>query len=301
MSERQARQAAPQHAHAAMHCNLNTVDLDAAETFYEVVAGRAPRFRSVGVDQDATMMGLGARTSSVTAFVWDERGPRAAPALELVRWSDPATRAAGSHHRAGFTALGYRVPDLQRAVLSLAPLGPLVLEDLTVRGRTLHGAVLTDPDGVRVEVVEVGVGSVADAGPALAYERLRVTDLDRSLDWYEGIGFAVGHRRQGTASIVLPEDPTFSLELEEHPDLAASPSRANQRGLYRIALAVEDVEVAAGALKALDPGTPAPVFIPMEDTPTGGYTVLFLNDPDGTVVELVARPRSEVRRPLTPV
>jgi hypothetical protein len=38
----------------------------------------------------------------------------------------------------------------------------------------------------------------------------------------------------------------------------------------------------------------------MEDTPTGGFTVMFLTGPDGAVVELVSRPRSEVRRPLEP-
>jgi hypothetical protein len=45
-----------------------------------------------------------------------------------------------------------------------------------------------------------------------------------------------------------------------------------------------------------------PVEIPMPDTPTGGFTVLFLADPDGTVVELAERraPRSRGRRsPLT--
>jgi hypothetical protein len=35
----------------------------------------------------------------------------------------------------------------------------------------------------------------------------------------------------------------------------------------------------------------------MPDTPTGGFTVLFMADPDGSVVELVERPRSTVRRP----
>jgi hypothetical protein len=45
---------------------------------------------------------------------------------------------------------------------------------------------------------------------------------------------------------------------------------------------------------------PEPVHIPMPDTPTGGFTVLFLRDPDGVVVEFVHRPRSSVRRPTAP-
>jgi pimeloyl-ACP methyl ester carboxylesterase len=41
-----------------------------------------------------------------------------------------------------------------------------------------------------------------------------------------------------------------------------------------------------------------PVEIPMPDTPTSGFTVLLLADPDGTVVELAERraPRSRGRR-----
>ncbi len=292
---------APAHAHAAMHCNLNTVDLEAAEAFYRVVAGREPRFRSVGVDQDATMMGLGDRTSSVTAFVWDERGPRAAPALELVGWSDPTTVLADPMARAGFTALGYRVPDLPAARKGLEALGEVWGEEVEVRGLRQSAVVLTDPDGVRVEVIEVSGPELDAHGPALSYERLGVSDLQRSLDWYATIGFSVRHHAPGAASIYLPEDPTFSIELSERADLLPAPDRANEQGLYRIALAVEDVRAAAAALRVEDPRTPDPVFIPMEDTPTGGYTVLFLADPDGTVVELVARPRTEVIRPVTPI
>jgi hypothetical protein len=69
-----------------------------------------------------------------------------------------------------------------------------------------------------------------------------------------------------------------------------------------VALAVEDVREAASALRA-DGGcgeVPEPSFIPMVDTPTGGFTVLFLRDPNGAVVELVERPRGEMSRPTAP-
>jgi catechol 2,3-dioxygenase-like lactoylglutathione lyase family enzyme len=77
---------------------------------------------------------------------------------------------------------------------------------------------------------------------------------------------------------------------------------ANTQGLYRMALAVDDVRAAAGALAADGRcgKVPETVTIPMPDTPTGGFTVLFLADPDGAVVELAERPRSQVRRPSAP-
>ncbi|MBX6387737.1 MAG: VOC family protein, partial [Frankia sp.] len=145
------------------------------------------------------------------------------------------------------------------------------------------------------------------------HERMRCTDLDRTVAWYEGIGWRVRARGSGpggapTASLVLPEDPTFSLEFEQRPlpvgATLAQPS--NTQGLYRIALAVEDVLAAYAALAAEDTvvgafgRSLAPVTIPMPDTPTGGFTVLFLADPDSAVVELVERSRSAVRRPSEP-
>jgi hypothetical protein len=78
--------------------------------------------------------------------------------------------------------------------------------------------------------------------------------------------------------------------------------RANTQGLYRMALAVEDVQAAHDAIVAsgVVDDVPEPQFVPMPDTPTGGFTVMFLKGPDDAVVELVSRPRSAVRRPLEP-
>jgi catechol 2,3-dioxygenase-like lactoylglutathione lyase family enzyme len=136
---------------------------------------------------------------------------------------------------------------------------------------------------------------------------MRCRDLEATIAWYGGIGWEVRARGAGaegpTASLVLPEDPTFSLEFEQFGDLpAGAPRPANVQGLYRIAVAVDDVRAAHAALvagKALGI-VPEPVTFAMPDIPTGGFTVLFLTDPDGAVVELVERPRSTVRRPREP-
>jgi catechol 2,3-dioxygenase-like lactoylglutathione lyase family enzyme len=116
-------------------------------------------------------------------------------------------------------------------------------------------------------------------------------DLARSIAWYAEIGWSV--RAQGVedatpwASLVLPEDPTFSLELEQvHGLRGGVPRTANTQGLYRIALAVDDVREAHAGLLRTGMQVPAPVFIPMPDTPTGGFTVLFLTDPDPFFMEV---------------
>ncbi|MCW2904854.1 MAG: hypothetical protein JWO67_7119 [Streptosporangiaceae bacterium] len=303
---------AAQHAHAVLHCNLNTVDLARAEAFYTAVLGIEPRMRSVSTDSDATAMGLGTSTASDTCLLYDRRGPRAAPALELVAWHRPATvPIAGGPSRSerpGFAGVGFRVPSLASAADRLAEAGRSVATrepaQARVRGRLRPALHTTDPDGVTVEIVEVPPGPLDPQGGLFSHERLRCRDLARTVEWYGSIGFVVQEAPGGppAASLVLAEDPTFSLEFDEHsgPSGAAPARGANTQGLYRVALAVEDVRAARAALAEAGQAPPEPVFIPMPDTPIGGFTVLFLSDPDGAVVELVERPRSSVRRPAEP-
>jgi catechol 2,3-dioxygenase-like lactoylglutathione lyase family enzyme len=306
-----------EHAHAVLHCNLNTVDLDRAVDFYAGVLGLQPRMRSVATDADATAMGLGPATASVAAFLYDGRGPRSAPALELVGWRRPATVPRPPPAAPGFAAIGFRVASLAGPAGRLRALGypgggPRA--GAWVRGATRAALTVTDPDGVEVEIVEIPPAAADPDGGLLSHERVRVSDLPRALDWYAAIGFAVRGRGPAgpAASLVLPEDPTFSLELEQAGGGAAAGAAAgsggpevrgaNSQGLYRIALAVQDVHAAYAGLAARRgmSGVAPPVVIPMPDTPTGGFTVLFLRDPDGTVVELVERPRAAVRRPREP-
>jgi catechol 2,3-dioxygenase-like lactoylglutathione lyase family enzyme len=303
----------PQRAHAVLHSNLNTVDLARAESFYTSLFGLRPRMRSVSTDSDATAMGLGDSTASDTCFLYDRRGPRRAPALELVEWHRPATVPSAGPTGTGFAAVGYRVPSLAEVSGRLAEAGLPATSArpgrVRVRGRLRPALRATDPDGVPVEIVEIPPAPDDPDDPdggLFSHERLRCRDLGRTAEWYAAIGFAPrpGEVADGppSASLVLPEDPTFSLECDEHRARSGprTARAANTQGVYRIALAVDDVRAAHAALSEVASGVPEPVFIPMPDTPTGGFTVLFLADPDGAVVELVERPRASVRRPGEP-
>jgi len=299
------------HAHAVMHCNLNTTDGERAAAFYMAAFGVEPRMRSVERQGDATPLGLQGAIASTTTFLYDRRGPRSAPALELVDWDVPATTPAwpGSVDSA-FQAVGFRVPSLRHFQSRAVALGHPCTEvagGLLARGRRVPALRTVDLDGVVVEVIESppGPGDPQSDG-VLAHERMVAVDLAETLAWYETIGWAV--LSSGTesgvpwASLVLPDDPTFTLEFSQAPLSPGTPRNAVTRGLYRVALAVEDVREAASALRA-DGGcgeVPEPSFIPMVDTPTGGFTVLFLRDPNGAVVELVERPRGEMSRPTAP-
>ncbi|MDV6264718.1 VOC family protein [Rhodococcoides yunnanense] len=249
-------------------------------------------------------MGLSEHTASETVFMYDARGPRAAPALELVQWHDPQliTRRDLDADAPSYRVIGYRIDSLA----SLTGSGHV--KSVVVRGRSRKSIRVIDPDGVTVEVVEIAAAETDPESAMLSHERLVVSDLERSLAWYSKIGFVVRPDDDKVArsvpgvSLYLPEDPTFSFELESPPkQVAIEPKVANTQGLYRIAIAVEDVTAAHAALVEDDPATPEPGFVSMPDVPTGGFTVLFLFDPDGLVVELVDRPRKAVHRPLNPV
>ncbi|WP_409329994.1 VOC family protein [Trujillonella humicola] len=308
----QSAAGAAHHAHSVMHCNLNSADDQRSVAFYMAALDVEPRMRSVSTDGDSTFMGLFAGTASITTFLYDRRGPRAAPALELVGWSRPATEPAGPDAVPPvYTGVGYRTTDLRVVRSRLVALGAEVETvdgGVRARGRTWPALRTTDPDGVPVEVLEVPAAEGDPVAGAFAFVRLRSSDLDRTAAWFGAIGWeARGDRGPAGGehlSLVLPEDPTFSLEFSLAPAAPAGavPRRANTQGLYRMALAVEDVAAARASLVASGVAgeVPEPEFVPMPDTPTGGFTVLFLKGPDATVVELVDRPRSTVRRPLQP-
>ncbi|MDH3047226.1 VOC family protein [Gordonia alkanivorans] len=286
--------------HAVLHCNVNTARLAESAEFLTRL-GLVERMRSVTDDSDGRPLGLGEHTSSTTLFHYDGRGPRSAPAIELVGWRDPpvaARESAGDQSWLGFEAIGLRATKPAALLADATDRAQVV-----VRGRSMTAWVTSDPAGERVELVEVDPGGLVDepAGAKFSHVRLVSSDLARTASWWALIGFEpIPGGPAGTLSLVAAEDPTFSIEYRLDAQGLRPPWRANTAGLYRIALAVEDVARAHSALVALGADLPDPVFIPMVDTPTGGFTVLFLTDPDGAVVELVARPRSQVRRPAQP-
>jgi catechol 2,3-dioxygenase-like lactoylglutathione lyase family enzyme len=294
--------------HSLLHTNLNTVDVSAAAAFYAELLQLRPGMKTARTAADGRALGVAGTPVTECWFLYDHRGPRTAPAVEVLEWETPAT--VGAHpaepHHIGISSLGYTVPSLSRAREQAARHGrPWAgLPEWPVRGSRVAAARTTDLDGVLIELIE----RPAEA-PVFSHLRINVTDLDASVAWYEHLGFKAGATERvaeaddtvfSYASMVTDGDPSFSLELTQWQDpkgtgLAASP--AYHRGLYRIALGVDDVNAAYGQLSATaaEP-LPAPQFVELPGTRLGGVTVLFLRDQDGVVVELVGRSRSHMRR-----
>jgi catechol 2,3-dioxygenase-like lactoylglutathione lyase family enzyme len=290
--------------HAVLHCNLNSPDAAGAAAFWERF-GFSRRMRNRSDDTDARFLGLGEHTASDTWFMYDARGPRAAPAIEICEWTDPPVelREPGEDSQAvGFTGLGVRVCSLGEETGDSAYVTEHPRHTAWVRGRLRQAQYVAAPDGVRVEVVEIDPVT-PDEGPAFSHARLRCTDLGATVSWYSRLGWREvepSEPRSDGVSLVVDEDPTFSLEIELDPDAVPSTMRANTQGVFRVALGCEDVPGAVELLRAAGVEAPDPVFTAMPDVPTGGFSVAVLHDPDATMVELVSRPRAEVRRPMEP-
>jgi len=289
--------------HSLLHTNLNTVDVAAAASCYADVLGLSPGMKTARVAADGRALGVEGAPVTECWFLYDHRGPRAAPAIEILEWETPAT--VGAHpaepYHIGISSFGYAVPSLdktrRRAEAHGLPWSEL--DGWPVRGWIGAAARMTDLDGVSVEVVERDVDA-----PAFSHLRINCADLDASVAWYARLGFATEVAARSVdadgavlsyASLVTDGDPSFSLELTQWEDpkgtgLASSP--AYHRGLYRIALGVDDVHAAYDALGLGSHGLPAPEFVELPGTKLGGVVVLFMRDPDNVVVELVGRPRS---------
>jgi len=260
--------------------------------------GLRVKMRSRAEGQDASAMGLGECTTSEAWFLYDSRGGRRAPAIELVEWIDPKTSGEAHAHpgEVGIQALGFEVSDVDEAVAAATAQGARVRPG----GPPDVDVVILDADGVAVELSAAPVESAT-----LRYLRIVCADLPQSTEWYGVLGFDPlgapspifwehgGHVTEvAEHRLLLAGPPPLELRLtqwESGPGLAA-PTGANVRGLFRMALAVPDVRSAvdaawrSGVIEAS-----GATLIPLPGTPLGGLWVSFLRDPDGLMVEYVER------------
>ena len=115
---------------------------------------------------------------------------------------------------------------------------------------------------------------------------LVVSDLDRSVAFYETLGFAVESSLVPAPgrSLTFMRSGDFRLELfwyqEPPPTLPETPG--HPIGFRHFALMTDDLDAVVAELKAM--GT-VPQDAEIRDV-MGTYRLLFLNDPDGIEIEL---------------
>jgi catechol 2,3-dioxygenase-like lactoylglutathione lyase family enzyme len=289
------------HVTQVLHCNLNTLDLEGAAALYERGLALATRMRSETTNGDSTAMGIEGSTHSLVRFLYDHRGGHISPAVELMEWCRPPTAGVAYEDptAVGLQALVFAVRSVADAVAALGDAGASVTgRTASVGRRPIVDAELLDRDGVRLELV----ADHGAAAPTLRGVRLSCFDLDESAAWYGELGWVpAGERgvarwsdRDDTATVLplaLATHP-FRLELTQWSDGRSERAHelGNSRGLFRMALAVDDVQAAYRAATAgarVEVGEPE--YVPLPGTPLGGLWVSFFRDPNGVMVELVER------------
>src|ERR1700685_811609 len=80
--------------HSLLHTNLNTVDVSAAAAFYADVLGLLPGMKTARTAADGRALGVAGAPVTECWFLYDRRGPRTAPAVEVLEWESPATTRA---------------------------------------------------------------------------------------------------------------------------------------------------------------------------------------------------------------
>src|SRR3984957_3737947 len=162
--------------HSLLHTNLNTADVSAAAAFYAELLELRPGMKTARTAADGRALGVAGAPVTECWFLYDHRGPRTAPAVEVLEWEAPATTGAhpAEPYHIGISSLGYAVPSLDRLQERAAQHGRpwTELAAWPVRGRATAAARTTDLDAVPIELTE----RQGDA-PVFSHLRINVTDL----------------------------------------------------------------------------------------------------------------------------
>jgi catechol 2,3-dioxygenase-like lactoylglutathione lyase family enzyme len=205
------------------------------------------------------------------------------------------------------------VTDLTGAVAALRAAGVTVGEPVEGLISSAKSVLVTDPDGVVVELAERS-GDDASVGALFGGVRVAAIDAVATGEFLTAIGFdevqaptLVDVARDqldpsGSGDAVecvvsryaVPEDAhQFSLTVVQHPETRHQdpvPWGGNHQGLYRCAMRVEDTEKALAAVPDSVEVMGEPVWCPLPGTKIDGLYIAFLRSPDGVVFEFVERP-----------
>ncbi len=261
---------------------------------------------------DGDLLGMDQTIVSAAAFVYDHRGPRTSPSIEIQAWDTPPV--VGEPLRdptaVGMQSIGYAVAAIGPAVAGLKAAGCVEV----ARGVDPFGVAsmtLLDPWGVQTDVAVDP--EVPEGKTRMRHLRITVSDLDVSLPWYHRLGFdeigrasitdggfvGLGGEVTGTAvRLRLPDEPfeVVLIQWTRPPSHGKAPADPNHAGLYRTAVGVDDTRASYDELRsegiAFDR---APELVELNGTPVPDMWICFLSDPDGVPFEFVQRPRDAFR------
>jgi catechol 2,3-dioxygenase-like lactoylglutathione lyase family enzyme len=298
-------------ARRVLHVCYCCADVDGPVSFFVRGLGLRETMRTTGEPTSGAILGLDREVRGIAAFVYDSRGPRTSPAIEVQSWLQPPLdgRPFDQPNHAGVQSLGFAVHDLDAAVATLETLGARV----SGRGQSpvfdASSATLMDPFGMAIDLVEQA--DVPQGEGRVHHLRVTCSDHARSIEWYEGLGFErvggtvelrdgaivglPGPVHASACRLRLPDEPmeVVLVEWREPKVLGRHYRQPNHAGWYRLAVGVDDTRASYDAMS--DAGwrfDRAPMLISLDGTPVPDMWITFTSDPDGVPFELVQRPRS---------
>ncbi len=302
------------HARRFLHCCYCCDDVDAATTFLTDGLGLNVFMQVADGPFDGSVLGLDGLVEANVCFAYDHRGPRIGPGIEVQGWVNPI--ATGEPHtrpwQLGVQSLGIAVGALDLAAASALRAGASVVGHVT-NSVLFDAASVTVRDANRItfDLIE---DAIAAAGTTrIAHLRINCSDLHTSVQWYERLGFRCLRRANGVvldpnlfgeggtasfAELVLPDEPMRLLLVQwlDPSPIGAHYPTANHRGIYRVAVGVDDTRAATRELEAAGVVVVRqPELLELKGTAVPDMWISFLTDPDGVPVELVERPRSAFR------
>jgi catechol 2,3-dioxygenase-like lactoylglutathione lyase family enzyme len=289
------------------HVNVNCARLEPSRRFYVEALGLTAGVRTA-VDRPQPGEAFGLDEAQWDAWIMLGEKEYAGGAIDLLEWQVPEPTGAppGSIAQCGFQRIGVRVRDIDESARVVTELGGEVWSEPVVHvvdgEHEVRIVMASDPDGTTIELVEGGRG--------LSFVTVTCANLDRSIAFYERLGFTPVARfptERGDGAHLRVDGPIAMDEVvlsapgggevililvgfRTPAPVAALPRAANTVGIWRTALLVPDLDAACATLADLDVATISePVTMAMgRDLPALRF-VCFAG-PDGEVVELIEQP-----------
>ncbi len=287
---------------------------DAASEFFSQGVGLREVMRNPIHPSDGSLLGIDGEIVSGAAFLYDARGPRTSPSVEVQEWVRPGLigRPLSDPTAVGMQAVGFATADPAATIEAMVSRGAKVVARGAVPWAQ-EWSTLADPTGALIDIV--GDARVPVGESRFRHLRITVTDLEVSLPWYHGMGFVdvdnhvledgsfVGVTgssdvRGRACRLRLPDEncEVVLVEWTTPRSHGRHPVPANQAGWYRTAVCVDDTRASYEEFLGLGwTFEREPREVELEGTKVPDMWICFLNDPDGVPFEFVQRPRSAFR------
>jgi len=252
-----------------VHVNTNVTDIDRSLAFYRDGVGLVPGTHTAPTAEQSGEL-FGFDSAKWDGYLLGGANPDRHQGLDLLQWIDPPTPTGATLAAVtdvGLHRIAVSTPDIAATIRAcLAHGGTLVADAHPVdlgNGSTLDMAMVADPDGVQVELIEGGdvrfshvILHVSSRDASVAYYRDVIgMDVVRESDVIRQSGQLYGWDRDISLKATLMRDPGSKafLDIVEWVDPLPTPGRqqtANQLGLYRMAWATTDIDAAKAELEA---------------------------------------------------